>query len=55
MKVYIKDKRDEIIWALSRQGYTNSQVGEIFNVDRSTILRIVERCPKEWKTKWIKR
>ena len=51
---YLKDKRNELIWALSLQDYSNVQIARIFNINRSTIMRIVEKRPYRWKTKWIK-
>ena len=55
MKKHIKDKRDELIWALSLQDYTLSEIGTIFGINRSTVLRILENKPKDWQPKWIKK
>ena len=54
MEKHIQDKRIELIWALNIQDYTDSQVGRIFNLNRSTISRIILQKPKEWEVKWIK-
>lgn len=54
MEEHIKQKRDELIWALDLQGYTFVQIGRIFNRNSSTILRVVEAKPKGWKVKWVK-
>jgi|TARA_R100000750_G_scaffold62574_2_gene56748 DNA-binding CsgD family transcriptional regulator len=54
MEKYIKDKRDEIIWALESQDYTDKQIASIFNLNRSTVFRIIEAKPKNYKVKWIK-
>ncbi len=56
MRINTKDKRNEIIWALSEkeQGYTLQEIGEIFNINKSTILRIAKLKPKDWKPKWMK-
>lgn len=54
MEIHIKDKRDEIIWALSLQDYTPAQIGRMFNINRSTVLRILDAKPKDWKPKWVK-
>ena len=48
------DKRDELIWALDLQDYKPAQIGRIFNLNRSTISRIIEARPKDWKPKWVK-
>lgn len=55
MKQHIKEKRDELIWALSLQEYTLTEIGSIFGLNRSTILRIINKKPKDWQPKWIKR
>lgn len=55
MKQHIKEKRDELIWALSLQDYSHSEIGSIFGLNRSTVLRIIEAKPKDWTPKWIKR
>lgn len=52
--MHIRDKRDELIWALSLQHYTFAEIGEIFKLNSSTILRVVKAKPKDWKPKWIK-
>jgi hypothetical protein len=54
MENHVREKRDELIWALSIQDYTHAQIGRIFNLNRSTILRILADKPKDWKPKWIK-
>jgi hypothetical protein len=54
VKKHIQDKRDELIWALSLQEYTHSEIGTIFKLNRSTILRIIEAKPKDYQPKWKK-
>jgi IS30 family transposase len=51
---HITEKRKELIWALSLQDYSFAQIGRIFNIHRSTVLRIVEKMPKNYKPKWVK-
>ena len=51
---HIKEKRIELIWALSLQDYTHAQIGRIFNIDRSTVLRIISKKPRNWSSKWHK-
>lgn len=55
MKKHIQDKRDELIWALSLQEYTYAEIGTIFKLNRSTILRIINSKPKDWQVKWVKK
>lgn len=55
MKEYTKEKREELIWALSEQHYSNADLGEIFNIDRVTVFRIIKRKPEGYKSRWVKR
>lgn len=52
----LRQKRLELIFALSapEQGYTPSQVGRIFGMHRSSILRILKDRPRDYKPKWVK-
>lgn len=52
-KNHITDKRNELIWALSLQNYTLGQIGIIFNINRSTVMRIVRKMPRGWQTRWV--
>lgn len=52
--VHLREKRNELIWALSLQDYNNSQIGLIFNMNRSTAFRIIGSKPRDWKPKWVK-
>jgi len=54
MKKHIQDKRNELIWALHKQDYTDTQIGEVFNLHRSTIARIIQTMPNNWEPKWVK-
>ena len=53
----LKQKRRELVWALSLQDYTHEDIAFIFfdGADRSTITRMINERPKDWKPKWIKR
>lgn len=54
MIINTKEKRNELIWAISLQGYTYTEIGSIFNVDKSTVMRIINAMPAGWETKWKK-
>lgn len=55
MKEFLREKRDELIWALSLQEYNYEEIGQMFNgLNRSTVMRIIERKPRGWKPKWVK-
>lgn len=54
MTQYLREKREELIFAMDSQGYNFSQIGEIFGIDRATVLRILRKKPKNWKVKWVK-
>lgn len=53
-KIYLLDKRKELIWALSYQGYSQTAIGIIFRVDKSLINRIMCELPEGWSPKWVK-
>ena len=55
MKKHIKDKRDELIWALSIQDYSLAEIGTVFGLNSSTIMRIIRNKPKDWQPKWVKK
>jgi len=48
-------KRQELIWALAKQGYTAAQIGRFFRLDRALTFRIIKSMPKNYQTKWVKR
>lgn len=54
VKPYLTYKRNELIWALSAQGYSNIDIGVIFNINRSTVLRVMLKKPNDWVTPWFK-
>lgn len=52
---HLKDKRNELIWALALQDYSHAQIARIFGIaHRSTVLRIVQQKPRDWRPKWEK-
>lgn len=56
MKEMLNSKRQEILWALSLQGYTHEDITEILRpVDRSNVTRIINKMPEGWQPKWVKR
>lgn len=54
LEKHLIDKRNELIWALSLQDYTHAQISRIFNINRSTALRIIKKKPSGWQPKWVK-
>ena len=54
IEAHVMDKRNELVWALKLQNYTFAEIGRIFNMHRSTVLRICKERPKDWKPKWKK-
>ena len=51
---YIRDKRDELIWALSHQDYSLGQIGDMFNMKKVSVQRVLTRKPRGWTPKWVK-
>lgn len=54
MEKYLQEKRDELVWALSEQEYSGAQIARIFGTDRTTIKRIIDKKPENYKPKWVK-
>lgn len=54
MEEYLKEKRAELAWALAEQGYNGGQLARLFGTDRTTIKRIIDSKPEDYKPKWIK-
>jgi len=55
IKKLLNDKRLELIWALSLQEYTHEDIAYIFRgLDRSSVTRIIQQRPEDYKPKWIK-
>ena len=51
-----EEKRLELIWALSLQGWTHEDIADILRpVDRSNVTRIINKMPEGWQPKWVKR
>jgi len=40
---YIVKKREELVHSLFKEGYTYTQIAKIFNLNRSTIMRIINK------------
>lgn len=54
MPPYLKDKRDEFIWALVAQGYNGTQIAQVFNLHRSTVHDIIKQMPEGYVSPWRK-
>jgi len=54
MEKYLREKREELVWALSEQDYSGAQIARIFGTDRTAIKRIIDSKPEDYKTKWVK-
>ena len=54
IKNHIKSKRDELIWALAQQDYSDSEIASIFNITRQRVQVIRSSAPKGWSSPWIK-
>ena len=47
--ILLKDPKSRL------QEYTQAQIARIFNLSPVTIMRIINKKPKGWATKWHKR
>lgn len=54
MEEYLKEKRQELMWGIAKQGYTAAQVGRIFGLSRSTAGDIIKKMPENWSSPWVK-
>ncbi len=51
-----RDKRVELIWALALQDYSAASIARIFGIaHRSTVLRILQKKPRDWRPKWVRK
>jgi IS30 family transposase len=51
---HLIEKYQELVWALSSQDYSSAAIGKIMNRSRSVIKRLIDKRPKDYKTKWVK-
>lgn len=54
-KLHLAEKRYELMWALSLQGYNGEEIGIIMGFNRSTVKRVLDKMPKGYTAKWVKR
>lgn len=54
MEYFLREKRDELIWALAEQDYTNAHLARMFKTTKADISRCLQRKPKNYKPKWEK-
>jgi transposase len=54
MEEYLKEKRQELMWSIAKQGYSAAQVGRIFGLSRSTAADIIKKMPVDWQSPWVK-
>ena len=53
-ELYIIEKRNEIIFSLASQGYTQAQIGRMFRLERATVGIILKRMPNGYVSPWKK-
>ena len=54
MKEYEREKRDEIIWAIAEQGYSQQSIARMFNLSKARVSVVVSERPADWKSPWVK-
>lgn len=54
IKHYLKEKRQELIWALSKQDYSLADIAAMFNTSKTAVHRVVNKMPEGWETPWTK-
>jgi DNA-directed RNA polymerase sigma subunit (sigma70/sigma32) len=50
----LSEKRAELIWALSQQPYSDSEIGLIFGISKQRVQVIRNQMPDGWVSPWIK-
>lgn len=51
---YAVEKRNELVWAISDQGFNLRQLSFIFGMSKSQIHNILQDKPKGWTSPWVK-
>lgn len=51
---YLIEKRNEILWALVKQGYSVTDIGRMFNMSKSRASVIIRDMPAGYTAKWVK-
>ena len=55
LEPYLIEKRNEIMWALARQGHSTTGIGRMFGMSKSRASVILRAMPKNYVSKWVKR
>jgi len=55
IKEYLLEKRNELIWSLSDQDYSQADIGSIFSLSKARVSEIMALKPAGWKSPWVKR
>lgn len=53
-RTHLQEIRNELVWILNAHGYNGADIGQIFNVNRSTISDALKLRPAKWIPKWVK-
>ena len=51
---HVIEKRLELLYAISLQGYTMSEIAFIFGMPKSTAHKYISQRPVGWTAKWRK-
>jgi len=51
---YLLEKRNEILWSMSLQDYSLSQLAWVFGISKTAIYNIVKERPENWISPWTK-
>lgn len=53
-RTHLQEIRNELVWILSEQGYNGADIGQVFNINRSTVSDALKLRPAKWIPKWVK-
>lgn len=51
VKLHILKRKMELVWLLAWEGYSDIEIGEMLNMERTWAYRLRKRMPKGWEPK----
>ena len=55
MEDYLREKRNELMWSLAKQGYNAAQIGKMFGLTRAASNDVIKTMPATWRSPWSKK
>ena len=51
VKLHILKRKMELVWLLAWEGYSDIEIGEMMNMERTWAYRLRKRMPRDWEPK----